>query len=184
MKTRTEIDCGNGITLATLQPADAEAIAQLANNRTIWRNLRDAFPHPYTLSDAASFLDAVENGYLGLVLGIYVEGQFAGTTGVVPQTDVHRLSGEIGYWLGEPYWGRGIATVAVGHLVRYVFETTELIRLFAGIFAYNKPSMRVLEKSGFTLDNVKKAAVYKDGKVWDEYRYSLLDEKKVTALRP
>ncbi|MGM9511999.1 GNAT family N-acetyltransferase [Larkinella sp. GY13] len=182
MTTRIELDCKNGITLASLKAGDAETIAQLANNRAIWLNLRDSFPHPYSLNDAVYFIEAAQDGAMGLVLGIYLDGKLAGVTGVIPQTDIHQLSGEIGYWLGEPYWGRGIATVAIRHLVQYTFETTRLIRLFAGIMAYNKPSMRVLEKNGFVLDVIQKAAVYKDGKVVDEYRYSLVNEEKLTAL--
>lgn len=184
MTTRTEIDCGNGITLATLQASDAETLAQLANNRALWLNLRDRMPHPYTLADAVWFIENAQQGALGLVFGIYVDGKFAGVAGVVMQTDIHRLSGEIGYWLGEPYWNRGIATVAIRHLIRYTFANTALIRLFAGIFAYNRPSMRVLEKNGFTLDIIQRAAVYKDGNVLDEYRYSLIDEEKLAALLP
>ncbi|MFD1142052.1 GNAT family N-acetyltransferase [Larkinella insperata] len=184
MESRTEINCGNGITLALPTRADAEIMAQLANNRAIWLNLRDRIPHPYTLADAVWFIENAQEGALDLVFGIYVTGKFAGVAGVVMQTDVHRLSGEIGYWLGEPYWNRGIATVAIRHLIKYTFANTDLIRLFAGIFAYNKASMRVLEKNGFTLDIIQRAAIYKNGKVLDEYRYSLIDEKKLAALLP
>ena len=182
MESRTEINCGNGISLAQPTLADAETIAQLANNRAIWLNLRDSVPHPYTLDDAVWFVQAVEKGALGLVFGIYLEKKLVGVVGVVPQTDIHRLSGEIGYWLGEPYWGRGIATVAVRYMILYTFENTDLIRLFAGIMAPNKTSMRVLEKNDFTLDIIQRAAVYKDGKVLDEYRYSLINEEKLAAL--
>ncbi|RAJ97484.1 RimJ/RimL family protein N-acetyltransferase [Larkinella arboricola] len=184
MKHRTEINCGDGITLAPPTLADTETIAQLANNRAICLNLRDSLPHPYTLTDAVWFVQTVERGALGLVFGIYLDKTLVGVTGVVPQTDIHRLSGEIGYWLGEPYWGRGIATVAIRHMVQYTFENTDLIRLFAGIMAPNKASMRVLEKNGFTLDLIQRAAVYKAGKVLDEYRYSLINEEKLAALLP
>ncbi|GAB3326512.1 GNAT family N-acetyltransferase [Larkinella ripae] len=184
MKVPIEISCGTGITLAPLKTADAEPIAHLANNRALWLNLRDRMPHPYTLADAVWFVETAQKGDSGLVFGVYVEGEFAGVAGVVMQTDVHRLSGEIGYWLGEPYWGRGIATAAIRHLIQYTFANTELIRLFAGIFAHNKPSMRVLEKNGFRLDIIQRAAVYKDGKILDEYRYSLIDEAKLAALLP
>ncbi|MFC5409243.1 GNAT family N-acetyltransferase [Larkinella bovis] len=182
MNTRIEIACGNGITLETLKAADAETIAQLANNRALWLNLRDRMPHPYTLADAVWFIETALKGDLGIVFGIYVDQKFAGVAGVVPQTDIHRLSGEIGYWLGEPYWGRGIATTVVRYLIQYTFVHTDLIRLFAGIFAYNKPSMRVLEKNGFVLDLIQRAAVYKNGKIVDEYRYSLIHEEKLAAL--
>lgn len=182
MNTRIELNCGNGITLESLKTADAETIARLANNRALWLNLRDRMPQPYTLADAVWFVETALTGNLGLVFGIYAEGEFAGVAGVVMQTDIHRLSGEIGYWLGEPYWGRGIATAAIRQLVEYIFANTDLIRLFAGIFAYNKASMRVLEKNGFTLDIIQRAAVYKAGKIVDEYRYSLIDEEKLAQL--
>ncbi|GAB3910132.1 GNAT family N-acetyltransferase [Larkinella knui] len=182
MNTRTRINCGNGITLAELTLDDAGTLAQLANNRSLWLNLRDRMPQPYTLADAVWFIESALKGDLGLVFGIYEEEKFAGVAGVVLQTDIHRLSGEIGYWLGEPYWGRGIATAAIRQLVQYTFATTDLVRLFAGIFAYNKASMRVLEKNGFGLDAILKAAVYKDGKVVEEYLYSLVNDEKIAAL--
>lgn len=182
MTTRIEIDCGSGITLETLKTDDAETIAQLANNRALWLNLRDRMPSPYTLADAVAFVETALKGDLEPVFGIYVQGNFAGVAGVVMQTDIHRLSGEVGYWLGEPYWNRGIATVAIRHLVQYVFSHTDLIRLFAGIFEHNKASMRVLEKNGFVLDIIQRAAVYKNGKILDEYRYSLINEEKLAAL--
>ncbi|GAB3251710.1 GNAT family N-acetyltransferase [Larkinella harenae] len=182
MITRLRIDCENGITLAPPVLDDARSIVQLANNYAIWRNLRDGMPHPYTLNNAIQFIESVSQGAHGLVFGIYVDEQIAGISGIVPQTDIHRLSGEIGYWLGEPYWGRGIATIAIRHLIRYAFANTELIRLFAGVMPHNKASMRVLEKNGFGLDIIQRAAVYKEGKVLDEYRYSLIDEQKVTDL--
>ncbi|RRB04650.1 GNAT family N-acetyltransferase [Larkinella rosea] len=183
MNTRIEINCGNGITLETLKTTDAESIAQLANNRALWLNLRDRMPHPYTLADAIWFIETALKGDLSLVFGVYENGNFAGVAGVVMQTDIHRLSGEIGYWLGEPYWGRGIATAAIRQLIQYTFANTDLIRLFAGIFAYNKASMRVLEKNGFVLDIIQRAAVYKNGKIVDEYRYSLIDEAKLARLQ-
>jgi ribosomal-protein-alanine N-acetyltransferase len=183
MTTRIEIDCENGITLATLKTDDAGTLAQLANNRNLWLNLRDRMPQPYLLTDAVYFIEAAQEGAMGPVFGIYVDGKLAGIAGFIPQTDIHQLSGEIGYWLGEPYWGRGIATIAIRHVVQYAFENTRLIRLFAGIMEHNKASMRVLEKNGFVLDIIQKAAIYKDGKVLDEYRYSLVNEEKLAALR-
>lgn len=96
--------------------------------------------------------------------------------GLIFQKDVYRKSTEIGYWIGESFWGKGIATQAVGLLVHHAFEELGLARLYAGIFEYNVGSIRVLEKNGFQKEGISKKAVFKNGKFWDEHRYALLNE--------
>ncbi|WP_128547385.1 GNAT family N-acetyltransferase [Larkinella soli] len=161
------------VLLRDLRPTDAPRLAFLANNHSLWRQLRDGLPHPYTEADAEWFIGEVGQNRMGVVRGIIADGELAGVVGLIPQGDVHRLSAEIGYWLGEPYWGGGVMTRAVGEMVRYGFETMNLVRIYAGIFSSNPASMRVLEKNGFLLEGIGRMAVVKEGRLLDEYRYAL-----------
>ncbi|RIV27027.1 N-acetyltransferase [Fibrisoma montanum] len=161
-----------------LQPLDrsvAPQMAELANNIRVWQQLRDVFPHPYSLDDATAFIEGALARQFGLVLGIWYGPEFAGTVGLVPQPDVYRRTAEIGYWLGEPYWGRGIATEAVRQIVAVGFsEQPELVRIQAGIFSSNPASMRVLAKNGFQPEGISPNAIFKNGVLLDEHRYGLL----------
>ena len=160
--------------LRPLTIADADALVSLANNRKIFDNVRDMLPHPYAMHDAIWFIDACNKEQTRINLAIETAGQFCGMIGLVPQTDVHRLGAEIGYWIGEPFWGRGLATQAVSKMVDYAFTQLPFIRLFAGVFAHNTSSMRVLEKNGFVKEGVARNAVIKNGQIIDEHRYALL----------
>lgn len=154
------------------------ALQQLANNSKIAKNLRDAFPHPYTINDAQAFLELVSQNRMGYVFAIYDDETFIGVGSVVPQADVYHNSAEIGYWLGEPFWHKGYATEAVKLLTRYVFDKLNLIRIYAGVFAGNTASMKVLEKAGYRLEAVLQSSVTKYGKVMDQHSYSILAPKK------
>ena len=143
------LSAGN-ILLRRLNLSDSEGVALLANNKKISDHLRDIFPHPYGIKDAQYFINSVINEDPQLTFGIECEGQFCGVIGLVPQKDVYCKSAEIGYWLGEPYWGRGIATIALGLIIEYGFKNLHLIRIYTGVFAGNELSIRVLEKNGST----------------------------------
>jgi RimJ/RimL family protein N-acetyltransferase len=160
-------------------PEDAENLVRHANNHKVARNLRDGFPHPYTLSDAKKWLEMVEGNSEDVILAIEVNGEAAGGIGLHVLKDVYRFNGEIGYWLSERHWGRGIMTDAVGAIVEYAFTTTRLLRLFATIFDHNLPSMRVLEKNGFVREAIHKRTVMKEGRLMDEHLFSLLRERWV-----
>ena len=160
------------IRLRPFTPADAPRMAILANNEKISRNLRDAFPHPYTLQDAEKFIEKAISRNPVTVFAIEWNGEYVGNIGLAPGTEVSRLSAEIGYFIGEPYWNKGIATAAVNLIVEYGFKVLGLVRIHTGIFEYNPASMRVLEKCGFEREGVFKKAVIKNGKIWDEVRYS------------
>ena len=164
------------ITLRPLALSDKSALAQLANNKKIWDNVRDYLPHPYGETDAEEFINLTLNEDPKQTFAIEFRGALAGVVGLVVQTDVYRKSAEIGYWIGEPFWNKGIATKAVGLITQYGFENLGLNRIYAGIFEYNKASMVVLEKNGFKQEGISKSAVLKNGKVWDEYRYFKLRE--------
>jgi [ribosomal protein S5]-alanine N-acetyltransferase len=160
------------ISLRQLQPADKPILAQLANNKKIWDNLRDYIPFPYTENDAEYFIQLTRQENPAVTFGIEYNTRLCGVIGLVPQKDVYRKSAEIGYWIGEPYWQKGIATVAVKLITRYGFNDLELIRIFTSVFEYNPASMKVLEKNGYIKEAVSQKAVVKNGEVWNEHRYA------------
>jgi RimJ/RimL family protein N-acetyltransferase len=156
---------------------DAESLVRHANNHKVARNLRDGFPHPYTLQDAKNWLEMLAGNRDDLILAIEVEGEAAGGIGIHHQKDVYRFNGEIGYWLSEKHWGKGIMTDAVGAMVAHAFTRTRWLRLFATIFDSNQASMRVLEKNGFVLEAIHRKALMKEGVLMDEHLYALLKER-------
>lgn len=161
------------IRLQNINLTPPEVIQQLANNHAIAVNLRDTFPYPYTIEDAITFLGLAENGVLGYVFGIYEDNTFVGCGSLIPQHDVYRINAEIGYWIGEPYWGKGYATEAVRLLLIFAFEALNLLRVYANVYEYNIGSMKVLEKVGFEKEAVIKSSVIKERKIIDEHLYSI-----------
>ncbi len=161
------------IRLQDINLTPPEEIQRLANNHAIAVNLRDIFPYPYTIEDAITFLGLAENGVLGQVFGIYEDNTFVGCSSLIPQHDVYRINAEIGYWIGEPYWGKGYATEAVRLLIKFAFKELNLLRVYANIYEYNIGSMKVLEKVSFEKEAVIKSSVIKEGKIIDEYLYSI-----------
>src|SRR5262245_43670016 len=133
----------------TWQAGDAESLAVHANNRNIWRNLRDAFPHPYTLEDARAFIRLALARTPESFFAIAVDGAAVGGIGFTLHEDVERVSAEIGYWLGEAFWGRGIVTEAVRAVTRYAVAEHGLTRVYAVPYEWNRASFRVLEKAGY-----------------------------------
>jgi len=167
------------ITGAILRPweeTDTPALVRHADNPRIAAMMRDGFPSPYTRDDARRFI-AMAAGSANLLLAIEADGEAMGGIGIHPLNDVYRKTAEIGYWLAEPYWGRGIATGAVRGVVPAAFERFEIIRLQAGIFSNNPASMRVLEKCGFFQEAVHHNAITKNGVALDEVLYVRFREK-------
>jgi len=156
------------------EPGDEESLVRNANNKTIWRNLRDAFPNPYTLDDAKHWINIANPTTPIKNFAIVVDGAAVGGIGVVLKDDVFRRSAEIGYWLGEEYWGRGIVTEAVRAVTDYAFATFDLCRVYAGVFEWNPASMRVLEKAGYEVECRMKKSVTKDGQTIDELIYAII----------
>lgn len=166
-------------------PEDVPALARHADNPAVACHMRDAFPHPYTRRDAETFTAMAAHTPSALMLAVEVDGEAVGGIGIHPLLDVYRGTAEIGYWLSEEYWGRGIATDAVRAVVPLAFDLFPIVRLQAGIFENNPASMRVLEKCGFCREAVHRSAVTKDGVVMDEYLYALLTPVSVRrGLRP
>jgi RimJ/RimL family protein N-acetyltransferase len=151
---------------------DAAAIVRHANNRKIWLNLRDRFPFPYTIGDAHAYLRHVRQTSPETFFAITVDDAPVGSIGFVLQQDVERVSAEVGYWLGEDFWGRGLATHAVRAITRYAVEHHYLTRLFALPFAHNVASCRVLEKAGYVLEAQLRRSAIKDGVVVDQRQYA------------
>jgi RimJ/RimL family protein N-acetyltransferase len=168
------IDLVDGCCVRSFVAADAAAIARYADNPKVARGLRDRFPQPYARADAETFLRGVaahpdENDF-----AIATPAEVIGCIGLQRQHDVHRLTAEIGYWLGEPFWGRGIATRALRAFSDWVFVTTALQRLYACVFETNPASARVLEKAGYDFEGRLRRAVVKEGRVLDQLVYARL----------
>jgi len=168
---------GDGFSLRNFVPEDAVALASHANNSRIAANLRDVFPYPYHLKDAREFIEKVMIDPVDLILAIEVDGEACGAIGLNGMDDIYRYNAEIGYWLSEQHWNKGIAGRAVGEMVRLGFTHFHWERIWAGVFAYNTASARVLEKNGFNREALHRQAVCKNGKMLDEYIYALLKEE-------
>lgn len=163
------------IRLRGFSDPDQVRLAELCNNKKIWDNVRDYLPSPYTEQDAIDFIRLCQQEAPTTTFAIEYKGELAGCIGLVKQTDVYRLSAELGYWIGEPYWGMGIATQAVELITSYGFDQLGLVRIYSGVFDFNLSSQRVLEKSGFKLEGIFEKSIIKNGKIGDEYRYSKLN---------
>ncbi|MGH7806164.1 MAG: GNAT family N-acetyltransferase [Candidatus Binatia bacterium] len=156
------------------EPTDAAALVKYADNRRIWLNLRDRFPHPYTAVSAQRWLDQVALEQPTVSFAIATPKELIGGIGLVLGTDVFRDTAEIGYWLAEPFWNRGIATRAVGAFTAWAFEHHSLRRVFAGVFETNLASARVLEKCGYVREGRLRKSILKDGRVLDELLYAVV----------
>jgi len=152
---------------------DLDALVRHADNRHVWLTLRDQFPHPYTRADGEEWLAHVAQQHPVTSFAIVVAGEAGGGIGLAPQPDVHRRSAEVGYWLGETLWNRGIMTAAVRTFTEYAFDAHDLIRIFAGVFSTNPASMRVLEKVGYKREGILQKSVVKDGQVLDQVLYAV-----------
>ena len=155
--------------------SDAKDLAAALNNEKILNNLRDGLPFPYTGQDAGDYITAMlsadENSTFAYA--ITVDDRAVGSIGAFRQSNIHRQTAELGYYLAEEYWGRGIMTEAIRQLCGIVFDTTDILRIYAEPFAYNTGSRRALEKAGFTFEGMMKMGAVKNGKVLDMALYSL-----------
>lgn len=156
--------------------SDRDSLIRHGNNRKIWRNLADVFPHPYTAQDAEAWFSFLETQDPLANFAIEVEGEAVGGIGFTRCDDVGRKTAEFGYWLGEAHWGKGVATAAATAFVTYVFENHPFERLQAGVFEWNPASMRVLEKVGGVREGVLRRSVFKDGHVIDRVLYAITRE--------
>jgi RimJ/RimL family protein N-acetyltransferase len=151
---------------------DALHLPAHANNRRIWINLRDLFPYPFTLTDADAFVRYARERQPETLFAIEVEGRAAGGIGYIVRDDIERVSAEIGYWLSEVYWNRGIATEALRAMTRYAIRRHGLTRVYAVPFASNVASCRVLDKAGYALEGRMRRSAIKDGVIIDQLLYA------------
>ena len=169
---------GPGFLLRTWRRGDEPALVKYANNRRIWRNLTDRFPHPYTPQDARAWIELQETREdAELALAIEVDGEAIGGIGLAAKDDLQIKVAEIGYWLGEPFWGRGTVTAAVRVLTDYAFANLDLVRIYATVLEWNPASARVLEKAGYALESRQHKSIFKDGEVIDSFLYVRLAEE-------
>lgn len=152
---------------------DLSSLVAHANNGNVWRNMRDLFPHPYTAADGRAWLQRVGAQNPVTDFAIEFDGQAVGGVGIAPRKDIERVSAEIGYWVGESYWGRGLAGQAVQAITTYAFSNLGLNRVFAVVFARNQQSVRVLEKAGFRREGVLIGAAIKNGIIEDQLLYAI-----------
>jgi len=167
-KTTDEMD----IELRKWEDSDLDQLVALANNQDISKTLSDAFPFPFTPEDGLKFIERAKSTEPTRMFAIVWKGELAGSIGIFPESDYHRKNAAIAYWVGKPYWGKGIATEAIKQITSYGFKTFDITRIWANPFGKNKASHRALEKAGFTLEAVLSKSVYKNEEYQDEYIYS------------
>jgi RimJ/RimL family protein N-acetyltransferase len=159
----------SNIILRPWQKQDAQELAAVANNRNIWNNVRDALPSPYTVMDALQWIAHVNGQSPVINFAIVCDGTVVGSIGCQPKEDISRKNIEIGYFVGESYWGRGIATEAVKHLLDFITTKLDIVRIEAHVFAQNKSSIKVLQKNGFYLEAIHRKAVIKNNELQDDH---------------
>ena len=156
--------------------SDAKDLAAALSNKKVQDNLRDGLPYPYTEQDGKEFISAMlsadENETFAFA--ITVDDKVVGSIGIFRQGNIHRQTAELGYYIAEEYWSKGIMTEAVKQICEYVFAKSDIIRIYAEPFAYNIASCRVLEKVGFQYEGTLRSNAVKNGKVIDMEMYSLL----------
>ena len=159
--------------------SDAKDLAAALSNKKVQDNLRDGLPYPYTEQDGKEFISAMlsadENETFAFA--IIVDDMVIGSIGIFRQDNIHRQTAELGYYIAEEYWGKGIMTEAVKQICEYVFANSDIIRIYAEPFAYNIASCRALEKVGFQYEGTLRSNAVKNGKVIDMKMYSLLKEE-------
>jgi [ribosomal protein S5]-alanine N-acetyltransferase len=172
-----------GARIRSFRSEDAAPLARHADSLAVWRQLRDRFPHPYRVEDAERFLASVVGKEPETDFAVEVEGEAAGAIGLTLGIDVERVSAEIGYWLAEAHWGRGIATQAVAEFTAWGIERYGLTRVFARVFDGNAASIRVLEKAGYRLEGRLRRAAIKEGRLLDQLQYAFVSAPRVVLER-
>lgn len=163
----------SSLLLRSWQVTDVPSLVHYANNANIANNLTDGFPHPYTETNAQQFIQMAANGNPVTIMAITIDGAAVGGIGLHLQHDIFRNNAELGYWLGEPFWGKGIVTEAIRQMVHYGFQQLPINRIFARPFGRNIASQRVLEKAGFVLEARFEKTLIKNGILEDELVYAI-----------
>ena len=157
---------------------DKSDLAAMLNNKNILNNLRDGLPYPYTENDAEEYIIAMLSADKTKTFAFAIEANdvVIGSIGVFRCDNIHSRTAEMGYYIGEPYWGNGFGTSAVKQICKYIFENTDIVRIFAEPFAYNIASCRVLEKAGFHLEGLLHNNAVKNGNIIDMKMYALIKQ--------
>lgn len=161
------------VTLRPWHINDAEELANIANNKNIAQFMADVFPHPYTIENAKTFIAFATSNPSSKIFAIIVDGKPIGSIGLHLQTDILRKNAEIGYWLSELYWGKGIIAKAIPQIVDYGFSNMDIVRIFARIFGTNIASQKVVEKCGFMLEGKYEKTIFKNGDYLNELIYAI-----------
>lgn len=164
------------VVLRELLDSDLEKLVEYANNEKVSINLRDAFPQPYFLEDAIHLKRMVDSQNPKTFFAIQYQENYVGNISLSIGTDVYRKSAEIGYFIGEPFWNKGIATKAVNLITDWGFSHLDIVRIYTGIFEFNTASQRVLEKCRFIKEAIFRKAICKNDKIFDEIRYAKIKE--------
>ena len=172
-----------GCTIRAWRAGDAADLAAALNNPNIQNNLRDGLPYPYTEKDAADYIDAMlrADKNATFAFAITADDRAIGSIGVFRRDNIHSRTAEMGYYISQPHWGQGHGTAAVRQTCEYIFEHTDILRIFAEPFACNAASRRILEKSGFRCEGIMRANAVKNGKVLDMAMYALTKEPEPKA---
>ena len=152
---------------------DAESLVENANNFEIARFMSDAFPYPYTIENANNFIAFAIKDEPIHIFAIEIDGKAVGGIGIHPQADIMKKNAELGYWLGEKYWGKGIISRAIREIIPFAFKTYDITRIYARPFGNNVASQKVLEKAGFKLEARIKENIFKNGEYLDELVYAI-----------
>lgn len=165
-------------TIRAWRQEDAQELSDLLNNPNILNNLRDGLPFPYTVRDAENFISAMlaADPQESFSFAIALDDRVIGSIGAFRCGNIHRRTAELGYYIGEPYWGQGFGSSAVKQICRYLFEHTDILRIFAEPFAYNTASCRVLEKCGFQFEGLMRSNAVKNNRILDMKLYALVKE--------
>ncbi|UYM14769.1 GNAT family N-acetyltransferase [Endozoicomonas euniceicola] len=168
-------DLGDGYSVRGFLYGDAGAISRHGNNVNIARNLRDSFPSPYTIEHARAWIQHVKEHESDTRFVIASGQEAIGEIGFVAQLDVHRHSAEIGYWISEEHWGRGVMSKALAFVSDYAFKKKNIVRLFADVVEYNEGSCKALEKCGYQREGILRKHIYKGERFYDQFLYALVN---------
>ncbi len=152
---------------------DVPDVTAHANNWNIAQNLTDRYPYPYTEDDAKTYINSVIKDDADIILAIEVNGEAIGSIGIMPQSDIYCKNAELGYWLSEPYWNKGIASKAAEWIINFAFNKYDINRIYATVFGTNLASQKVLLKNNFTLEASLENVIFKNGIYQDELIYGL-----------
>ena len=161
------------ITLRPWHINDLDVLVAIANNKNIAQYMADVFPHPYSHEKGKSFIDFATTNASACIFAITINNKPVGSIGLHLQSDILRKNAEIGYWLAESYWGKGITPNAINQIIKYGFEKLDIVRIFARIYGTNIPSQKVVEKCGFKLEGKYEKTIFKNNEFLDELIYAI-----------